>query len=216
MSTTAIGVVEAFGCQIQNLEYNALLAKSSCFEEFLVFHQVYEARWGGRPRWLTFFSSLIWTWHGWVMLMYKTHVLADLLHACQFQHPFCVQSPFSACLDHGFWAFFKMNMKKRVHWGLLVDLSLRLGSPRGKKRILMLQSRFTFEHASFFFHWPTFIIFLIPFDPFDLIFQLLSDTEWLSEHNRRKEKEMKKSEQISNTSVYCNLISQKKNTLQFW
>ena len=94
-----------------NLEYNALLTKSSCFEEFLVFHQVYEARWGGRPRWLTFFSSLIWTWHGWVMLMYKTHVLADLLHACQFQHPFCVQSPFSACLDHGFWAFL-MNMKK--------------------------------------------------------------------------------------------------------
>ena len=150
MSTTAIGVVEAFGCQIQNLEYNALLTKSSCFEEFLVFHQVYEARWGGRPRWLTFFSSLIWTWHGWVMLMYKTHVLADLLHACQFQHPFCVQSPFSACLDHGFWAFL-INMKKRVHWGLLVDLSLRLGSPRGKKRILMLESRFTFEHASFFF-----------------------------------------------------------------
>ena len=46
------------------------------------------------------------------MLMYKTHVLADLLHACQFQHPFCVQSPFSACLDHGFWAFFNEYEKK--------------------------------------------------------------------------------------------------------
>ena len=99
-----------------------------------------------------FSSAIEASWHGWLMLMYKTHVLADLLHACQFQHPFCVQSPFSACLDHGFWAFLKWIWKKnRVHWGLLVDLSLRLGSPRGKKRILMLQSRFTFEHASFFF-----------------------------------------------------------------
>ena len=53
--------------------------------------------------------NLAWMSHADV---YKTHVLADLLHACQFQHPFCVQSPFSACLDHGFWAFFNEYEKK--------------------------------------------------------------------------------------------------------